>query len=158
MDQSGFRLADITTANLATPYRLDKDTGGFEPFFQYGYPDYPDGALRTSAAHLARWLAAFMAFGALDGVRVLEPNTVREIRRNQLRDMVWWHQGLIWYGASPNGNFRMGHTGGDFGVSTRMFFRPDTQVGVVSLTNSYLGWPRWNAFRAIDLRIFDEYA
>jgi CubicO group peptidase (beta-lactamase class C family) len=158
MDQSGFRLADITTANLATPYRLDKDTGGFEPFFQYGYPDYPDGALRTSAAHLARWLAAFMAFGALDGVRVLEPNTVREIRRNQLRDMVWWHQGLIWYGASPNGYFRMGHTGGDFGVSTRMFFRPDTQVGVVSLTNSYLGWPRWNAFRAIDLRIFDEYA
>jgi CubicO group peptidase (beta-lactamase class C family) len=158
MDQSGFRLADITTPNLATPYRLDKDTGAFEPFFQYGYPDYPDGALRTSAAHLARWLAAFMAFGALDGVRVLESNTVREIRRNQLRDMVWWHQGLIWYGASPNGYFRMGHTGGDFGVSTRMFFRPDTQVGVVSLTNSYLGWPRWNAFRAIDLRIFDEYA
>jgi CubicO group peptidase (beta-lactamase class C family) len=158
IDQSGFRLADITTPNLAMPYRLDKQTGKFEPFLQYGYPDYPDGALRTSAAHLARWLAAFMAFGALDGVRVLERSTVREIRRNQLADTVWWHQGLIWYGASPNGYFRMGHTGGDFGVSTRMFFRPDTQVGVVSLTNSYLGWPRWNAFREIDLRIFDEYA
>jgi CubicO group peptidase (beta-lactamase class C family) len=157
MDQSGFRLADITTPNLATPYRLDKETGAFEPFFQYGYPDYPDGALRTSAAHLARWLAAFMAFGSLDGVRVLEPDTVREIRHNQLRGTVWWHQGLIWYGSSPNGYFRMGHTGGDFGVSTRMFFRPDTKVGVVSLTNSYLGAPRWDAFRAIDLRIFDEY-
>lgn len=156
MDQSGFRLADITTSNLAMPYRLDKDADTFEPFFQYGYPDYPDGALRTSAVHLARWLAAFMSFGELDGVRVLERSTVREIRRNQIPDIAWWHQGLIWYGASPNGYFRMGHTGGDFGVSTRMFFRPDTQVGVVSLTNSYLGWPRWNAFRAIDLRIFDE--
>jgi CubicO group peptidase (beta-lactamase class C family) len=80
MDQSGFRLADITTPNLAKPYRLDKETGAFEPFFQYGYPDYPDGALRTSAAHLARWLAAFMAFGALDGVRVLASSSVREIR------------------------------------------------------------------------------
>jgi CubicO group peptidase (beta-lactamase class C family) len=158
MDQSGFRLADITTPNLAVPYRLDTETGKFRPFFQYGYPDYPDGALRTSASHLARWLAAFMALGALDGVRVLERGTVREIRRNQLPGTVWWHQGLIWYGASPNGYFRMGHTGGDFGVSTRMFFRPDTHVGVVSLTNSYLGWPRWNAFREIDLRIFDYYA
>jgi hypothetical protein len=27
---------------------------GFEPIFQYGYPEYPDGVLRTSAAHLAR--------------------------------------------------------------------------------------------------------
>jgi hypothetical protein len=50
----------------------------------------------------------------------------------------------------------MGHTGGDYGVSTRMFFRPDTQVGVVSLTNSSLGARRWDAFRAIDLRVFDE--
>jgi CubicO group peptidase (beta-lactamase class C family) len=158
MTQSGFRLADITTSNLAMPYRLDEEKRAFDPFFQYGYPDYPDGALRTSAAHLARWLAAFMRFGELDGVRVLERGTVHEIRRNQIPDIAWWHQGLVWYGASPNGFFRMGHTGGDFGVSTRMFFRPDTQVGVVSLTNSALGGPRWNAFRAIDLRIFDEYS
>jgi CubicO group peptidase (beta-lactamase class C family) len=156
MDQSGFRLADITTSNLAMPYRLDEETGTFDPYFQYGYPDYPDGALRTSAAHLARWLAAFMSFGELDGVRVLERSTVRETRRDQIPDIAWWHQGLIWYGASPNGYFRMGHTGGDFGVSARMFFRPDTRVGVVSLTNSSLGGPRWNAFRAIDLRILEQ--
>jgi hypothetical protein len=50
----------------------------------------------------------------------------------------------------------MGHTGGDFGVSTRMFFRPDRRIGVVSLANAYLPGRRWDAFRAIDLRIFDE--
>ena len=158
MDQSGFRLADISTSNIAMPYKLDRDSGAFVPYFQYGYPDYPDGALRTSAAHLARWLAAFMNHGVFDGVRVLDHTTVREIRRNQLRDLVSWHQGLIWYGSSPNGYFRMGHTGGDFGVSTRMFFRPDRQVGVVSLTNSYLGWPRWDEFRQIELRIVDDFA
>jgi CubicO group peptidase (beta-lactamase class C family) len=156
MDQSGFRLADITTTNLAIPYRLDVDTGEFKPYFQYGYPDYPDGALRTSAVHLARWLAAFMNHGALGDVRVLDAATVREIRRNQIPDIASWHQGLIWYGAAPKGYFRMGHTGGDYGVATRMFFRPDTQVGVVSLANSYLGPKRWDAFRAIDLTVFDE--
>ena len=128
MDQSGFRLADITTTNLAMPYKLNKETGSFEPYFQYGYPDYPDGALRTSAVHLARWLAAFMNYGSFEGVRVLERSTVRETRRHQLSYDAGWRQGLVWYGAAPRGYFRMGHTGGDFGVSTRMFFRPDTRV------------------------------
>jgi CubicO group peptidase (beta-lactamase class C family) len=157
MGRSGYRLADISITNIAMPYKLDRETGDFNPYFQYGYPDYPDGALRTSAIHLARWLGAFMNHGRFEGVRVLDHSTVREIRRNQIPDIASWHQGLIWYGSSPHGYFRMGHTGGDFGVSTRMFFRPDRQLGVVSLTNSYLSGKRWDEFRAIDLKIFDEY-
>ena len=156
MENSGFRLADIDTPDLAMPYHVNKLTGEFDPFFQYGYPDYPDGALRTSAVHLARWLGAFMNHGEFHRARVLERSTVREIRRNQL-PYVSWHQGLIWYGGSPNGYFRMGHTGGDYGMSTRMFFRPDKEVGVVSLANTYIGGPRWDDFRAIELRIFDEF-
>jgi CubicO group peptidase (beta-lactamase class C family) len=154
----GFRLGDVTTTNLAMPYRLDRDTGDFKPYFQYGYPDYPDGALRTSATHLATWLAAFMNGGAIGDVRVLDAATVHEIRRNQIPDIVWWHQGLIWYGSSPHGYFRMGHTGGDYGVATRMFFRPDKQVGVVSLANSYLGAHRWKAFSEIELAVFDRFS
>jgi len=158
MTDSGFRLADIGTTNLAMPYQVDRDTGAFTPYFQYGYPDYPDGEMRTSAVHLARWLSAFIRFGTLDGVRVLERDTVTEIRRHQLGTMVPWHQGLIWYGSSVPGYFRMGHTGGDFGVTTQMFFRPDTKVGVISLTNSSLGGPRWRHFRDIQLRMFEEFS
>ena len=157
MTQSGFRRADITTPNLAMPYRLDRDTGAYAPYFQYGYPDYPDGALRTSAAHLARWLGAFMRFGAFQGDRVLDRGTVQEIRRNQIPHVVSWRQGLIWYGdtgADP----RIGHTGGDFGVSTRMFFHPDEQVGVVSLANAYLSGDRWKAFSDVERRLFDEFS
>jgi CubicO group peptidase (beta-lactamase class C family) len=140
------------------PYRLNQHTGVFKPFFQYGYPDYPDGALRTSAVQLASWLGAFMNGGALRGARVLERATVEEIRRNQLRGLVGWHQGLIWYGGDPHGYFRMGHTGGDYGVTTRMFFRPDRRVGIITLTNRSLGGPRWDAFRDIDLRLLEEFA
>ena len=158
MTDSGFRLADISTSNLAMPYRRNKQSGKFHPFFQYGYPDYPDGALRTSAVHLANWLGAFMNFGKLRGMRVLDKATVQEIRRNQYPGVVGWHQGLIWYGGDPHGYFRMGHTGGDYGVSTRMFFRPDRRVGVISLTNAYLGDGRWEAFRDIEIRLLEEFA
>ena len=65
---------------------------------------------------------------------------------------------MIWYGGSPHGYFRLGHTGGDYGVSTRMFFRPDRRVGVVSLTNSYCGGQRWWSFTDVELRLFKEFS
>jgi CubicO group peptidase (beta-lactamase class C family) len=119
MTDSGYRLADIHASNIAMPYTASPR--GFEPIFQYGYPDYPDGALRTSAAHLARWLGSFMNFGSFQGARVLDEDTVKEIRRNQVPDVVSWLQGLIWYGDTSWGFLTLGHTGGDFGESTRMF-------------------------------------
>jgi CubicO group peptidase (beta-lactamase class C family) len=158
MTDSGFRLADISTRNLAMPYRYNAVTETFHPFFQYGYPDYPDGALRTSAVHLASWLGAFMNFGKVRGMRVLDRSTVEEIRRNQIPNVVGWHQGLIWYGGHPHGYFRMGHTGGDYGMSTRMFFRPDRRVGVISLTNAYIGGGRWQSFTDIEVRLLEEFA
>jgi len=83
---------------------------------------------------------------------------LQEIRRDQIPNLVGWHQGLIWYGGSPNGYFRMGHTGGDYGVSTRMFFRPDRRVGVVSLTNSYCGGKRWSGCSDVEIRLLKEFA
>jgi CubicO group peptidase (beta-lactamase class C family) len=157
MTDSGFRLRDIGTRNLAMPYFVSQRSGRFHPLFPYGYPDYPDGALRTSATHFAAWLGAFIRLGARHGVRVLETETVEEIQRSQL-DGRGFYQGLIWYGSSSPGYFRLGHTGGDWGVTTRMFFRPDNGVGVISLTNAYLPSPRWEAFRDIELRMFDEFS
>jgi CubicO group peptidase (beta-lactamase class C family) len=45
MTNSGFRLADIDTTNLAMPYATVSH-GDLEPIFHYGCPDYPDGAFR----------------------------------------------------------------------------------------------------------------
>jgi len=159
MTESGYRLADLSDrSNLAMPYHYNQHTGDLRPYFQYGYPDYPDGAMHTSALHLATWLGAFMNFGKIRGKQVLSRSTVQEIRRNQIPNIVGWHQGLIWYGGSPHGYFRLGHTGGDYGVSTRMFFRPDRRVGVVSLTNSYCGGQRWWSFTDVELRLFKEFS
>ena len=155
MSDSGYRLADIHTTDLAMPY---SDKGAFRPIYQYGYPDYPDGALRTSAVHLARWLGAFMNGGSFQGDRVLAEATVREIRRNQIPDVVSWRQGLIWFQERTWGFPILGHDGGDFGESARMFFRQDRNVGVVTLTNAYLDARKWPAFTEIERHLFAVFS
>jgi CubicO group peptidase (beta-lactamase class C family) len=156
MSNSGFRLADVDASTVAMPYTSSPQ--GFDPIFQYGYPDYPDGEVRTSAKHLARWLGALMNLGEFQGTRVLDVDTVKEIRRNQIADLVGWRQGLIWFGEGWDGFSTLGHDGGDYGVSTRMFFRPDRRVGVVTLTNSYLNTQHWTAFSDIEARMFAEFS
>ena len=52
----------------------------------------------------------------------------------------------------------LGHTGGDYGESTRMFFRPDRRVGVISLTNATSARGRWGAFSDIERRLFQEFS
>jgi CubicO group peptidase (beta-lactamase class C family) len=156
MSQTGYHLADISTPNLMMPYRYRMAGGAYTPYYQYGYPDYPCGALRTSAQGLSRWLRCFINFGALDGTRVLKRSTVKEIRRPQIPG-TWW-QGLIWYYRSHHGRPLLGHNGSDYGVSTSMFFESEASrpTGVIMLGNRYFySGDAWHARVAIEDRLFD---
>jgi CubicO group peptidase (beta-lactamase class C family) len=134
------------------PYRYVED-GRFEPYGQYGYPDYPDGQLRTGAGHLARFLGAFIAFGTWDGERILSEESVREMRRRQFRHITRG-QGLIWYYTRWDGDLLLGHNGGDSGVNTRMFFRPSDGTGVIVLANG----DAWDGpLQDIQDRLFDVF-
>ena len=144
MDSTGWHLADLGSASIAMPYRCNNNSSDGKsafvahPFGQYGYPDYPDGSLRTSARQLARFLGAIMNGGELDGVRILQTATVQA--------MLTPHgppappaMGLCWNGLRAAGYLGeetyWGHPGGDFGVSTLMAFRPSDGVGVIVLAN-----------------------
>ncbi len=97
-----------------------------------------------------------MAFGELDGVRILEAETVREMRRAQFPDVAHG-QGLIWYRFALRGMPLMGHNGGDSGVATQMYFRPSDDVGVIVLANGNWYWDghAWPLQR-IAVRLFEE--
>lgn len=154
MSQTGYHLSDITTPNLAMPYRYEHGSGRYKAYFQYGYPDYPCGCLRTSANSLSIWLRCFMNHGTCEGVQILKPSTVREIFRPQIPGN-WW-QGLIWYYDSRGGDVLIGHNGGDYGVNTGMYFAPKRDVGVVTLSNRYVGgWYAWYRYLDIQDRLFD---
>ncbi|MGZ4151386.1 MAG: serine hydrolase domain-containing protein, partial [Actinomycetota bacterium] len=154
MDATSWHLAGLERTQIAMPY-YDHD-GTFVAYGQYGYPDYPDGELRTSAPHLARHLLAFIGLGAYDGVRILQEATVREMRRTQFPDVAHG-QGLIWYRFDLRGMALMGHNGGDSGVATQMYFRPSDGTGVIALANGnwYFDGRRWPLQRVV-VRLFEE--
>jgi CubicO group peptidase (beta-lactamase class C family) len=134
MNRTSWMLADLKTKTLAMPYRYDRTADCYRPYGHYGYPDYPDGQLRSSVSQLGRFLALYSNDGVYRGVRLLDEETVRRVLAPQV-DPLEPGQGLIWYESGS----LTGHNGGDFGVRTEMYFDPETGAGAIVLTNSNSG-------------------
>lgn len=146
MNESAWRLSALDPQHVALPYAYDG--AAYSSYGHYGYPDYPDGLLRTSAPQLARFLSAFAHDGSLDGVEVLEPATAQAMRQAPM-PQVDPTQGVIWYWQGDT----IGHTGGDLGVSTSMFYRPADGAGVIFLMNAE---PTDAAYSAIEQRLWQK--
>ncbi len=165
MDSTGWHLADLGSASIAMPYRCNinssdgKSAVVAKPYGQYGYPDYPDGSLRTSAGQLARFLGAIMNGGELDGVRILQTATVQAMLTpvgptvpdfgGGWMSLTW---GLGWLRATDGEEWYWGHGGADWGASTMMLFRPSDGTGVIVLANGD-GLPEVGA---VERRLFEE--
>ena len=89
-----------------------------------------------TAADLGRFAQLYLDGGVLDGVRLLRPETVAEMTRNQIGDLEW--RGLGW---ELNGDYYMGHlaspqTYGHTGFTgTSVVVDPRRHLIVVLLTN-----------------------
>ena len=152
MHETSWRFARLDPAHVAMPYRWSPGQGRFLAYGHYGYPDYPDGTLRTSSVQLARFLLAHMNGGAFAGGRVLSPVAVDEMHRVQFPALDP-RQGLAFYYWNVGGRPRLGHGGGDQGVYTEMWFRPSDRVGVVLLAN---GDAKYAPMFAVLDRLFAE--
>jgi CubicO group peptidase (beta-lactamase class C family) len=133
MTETSFFLRGLDPTHIAQPYEFVNNA--FQAQGLYGFPDYPDGQLRTSARQLARFLVMFEQHGALGGTRILSAATVDEMRRLQLPSVAA-DQGLVWYYGYDGPTRILGHNGAYLGISTDMWFDPATGAGYVLLTNS----------------------
>ncbi len=131
MEETAWFMSELDEASVAVPYRRDESE--WEAVPHYGYPDYPDGALRTGAEPLAKFLVMFANEGSVDGNQILSEEAVSEMKRPQYPDLDST-QGLIWYSWNTDGVQYFGHGGSDSGVSTQIGFREDG-VGFVILMN-----------------------
>jgi len=116
---------------VAMPYRIQ----GGEPVAtgQYGYPDYPDGMLRSSPADLGRYMAMMLSGGELDGARVLEESSIDLALDDVLEDHAG--QGVFWYRYRSWGEEVACHSGGDYGVSTELCLALESRLGVAVVAN-----------------------
>ncbi|MFT4627077.1 MAG: CubicO group peptidase (beta-lactamase class C family) [Myxococcota bacterium] len=142
MDHTSWTLDGLDDALLAHPHLCGARC---TPLPHYGYPDYPDGLLRSSAEDMGRFLAAVSNGGEAYGRRLLSEETVNEMLAVHVPDE---GQGLIWYHDELRGTELIGHNGGDMGVSTEMFMRADDHTGFVVLMN---GDPsRWSHVQDVE--------
>ena len=153
MNESSFFLRDLDRSHIAMPYTVDA-AGKYQAAGYYGYPDYPDGQLRTSANQLARFLMAVIGHGQLGGTRILMPATIDEMERKQPSS----EEGLSWEFVALSGHMLIGHSGADSGVSTDMYFDPMTGAGFVVLTNGGVDFDptRTSALIAIDAELLER--
>ncbi|MEM6989952.1 MAG: serine hydrolase domain-containing protein [Myxococcota bacterium] len=131
MTETSFHLANLDETRVAMPYD-GYAPDEFEAHGHFGFPTYPDGLLRTSVPHLARFLAMTANFGEYDGQRILSIASATEMRRVQdpeLDDT----QALGWYVDFDRR--LLGHNGSDPGTSSVMFFDLQTGAGALLVAN-----------------------
>ncbi len=132
MRKTSWFLANVDTNNVAMPYHWNGSA--YLPQGYYGYADYPAGQLRTSSTELARHLIAFMNYGRIDTVRILDSATVEKMTTIQYPG-INSSQGLVWFHNYISGRWVWRHGGGDAGVSTLASCCFEENSAVVVLTN-----------------------
>jgi len=146
MENTGWFLSEVDTPLVAHPYSYIG--GAYVDNGLYGYPDYPDGQLRTTSLSLAKFMTAHMQYGAFDGIHILDSSTVA-LMRSSVVPTIDPTQGLIFYKYSDAYGTWWGHNGGDAGASTNMYFNEATETGLIILTNGDGNHdPIWNEILA----------
>lgn len=132
MTSTSWRLRRLDASQVAMPYEFRG--GRFIPYGHYGYPDYPNGLLRSSVKDLAHFVVAHLQNGRFSGRRILEPTTARSMRTVQ-NPKVASDMGLALFTDRIGGVEVWGHNGGDYGASTQMWLAPAQGFGVILLAN-----------------------
>ena len=139
MSSSGWSLDDINLNNHTTLY-----TNPASPLPKYSLVTYPDGGLITSVNDLSKFQTELIK-GKLGVGTLLSRESYNEIFTEQLNgshlpdrdeDDAYddeYNSG-IFMGFTPKGY--IGHTGGDPGVASFMFFKPETNVGRILTINT----------------------
>lgn len=165
---TSFRIADLDPARLSIQHSYDPVRGQVgEPASSVPY--YPSTALRTTAPDLARFLAAIVRGGEIDGVRILKTESVEEMLRAQTaskdpnNDVTG--NGLLWELRPILGAPCAGHGGSFYGASTRMHMRRSDGVGVIMIANGDVHLrlvpgrdEHMDAWMALEARLFEEAA
>lgn len=132
MERSAWHHRDVDAGQMAVPYGYDNLKRRPQTIGFYGYPTFPDGALKTSAREFSRFLAVFLNNGnTIDGKPFFQPSTVRTMLELRTIPGARVAVGQAWHG---DGNIYF-HSGVDPGIFTLTGFRPATGQAFVFFSN-----------------------
>lgn len=166
MRNTGWSLADVDMSTHMVPYTWVTDgvprtpswggiplgpirptgpphtgvlTDGYHENCAYSHPNYTDGFLRTSVNQLSTWARLWLGEGAVDGVRLLTPETVQQIFHGyRIPDGdSFVLQGLCLHSRHKlEGQELWGHGGGDPGVNTSLLMIREKNLAAIVFVNT----------------------
>lgn len=156
MEDTGWFFSEIKLTNHSMLY--DKKTDTIKNIKLYGLTTYPDGGVRTSVSDLSKFFICLLNGGEFKGARILKKESVEEMVKFQFTksskpeniNLAEQNSGIFW-SVKSNGT-RIGHAGGDPGVSTKMYYDPSKKVGVILFMNTSLSEEDMKKF----VSIYDE--
>lgn len=128
MSKTEWRLANTPLSELAIPY--SEEITSANP--HYTFPDYPNGGLRTTVLDLSRFLRMVILNGSFNNTEILSQASMAAMKTLQFGSVEF---GLSFYYDSLGGRRVLGHSGGEKGVTTEMFYDTDTNIGVIVFSN-----------------------
>jgi CubicO group peptidase (beta-lactamase class C family) len=132
MTSTAWKLEDIDIRRKAIHYNIDNV--GWRMYQHFTSADYPARQLMTTINDISNFLLAYMQGGTFNDRQLLLSSTIELMKERQFTE-VQNAFGLGWYYDSRIGQELFGHIGTEMGVSTAMFFNPETNIGAIILSN-----------------------
>jgi CubicO group peptidase (beta-lactamase class C family) len=138
LKNTGWHLASIDADLHAALYDPDLKKRRL-----YQLITYPDGGLRTNISDLTAYFRMILNQGELNGIKILENNSIANLMEPRFNpeklpdNFTSVNQGIFWeIEKSPMAGEIQGHSGGDPGVSTMMYYLPEIKKGIIYISNT----------------------
>ena len=129
-------FSDFDPNQVATPHYFQN--GNYNAVDHYGFADYPNGQLRSTAMDIGNYMIAFLNGGNLGTNSILSSSSVNEMLSLQIPSIdtvtgLNWHKTKLYHSGGEV--MVWGHSGGEQGVSTYLYIDPQNDLGICLLTN-----------------------
>lgn len=145
MHDSYWFLTHIPHENIARPHTLPEkrsNSDTIKVLKHYGFPDFPDGQLRTTVTDYLKFVNLILNDGVLDGRQFIRKDIIQLFHQVQF-PKTHKYQAVAWnYDEFENWLYYLlmrrlpSHTGGDPGVATVVSYDPEQKIAAVVFTNS----------------------
>ena len=143
MNNSYWFLEDIRTKNIARPHSLSENKNkSVKVLKHYGFPDFPDGQLRTTTNDYLKFIQLILNSGKIKDKQFIDKQII-ELFHTVQYPKIHKHQAIAWnYNEFENFLYYVfmrrlpSHTGGDPGVATVVSYDPKNKIAAVVFMNS----------------------
>ena len=154
MNATRWLLSELDSTTVAVPYSKNGTNLVRRPYT--GFPDYPDGQIRTNVLDMSKFLWALLNNGsAFSGSQILSPATLRQILSPVAPSgSIGLH---FFYDEITSRDSAWGHAGGLDDATAEMYFLRSENVGVTFMANTSVSSANstalWQALMALGREI-----